>query len=192
MDVMNVEQAKVAEAAGAVSVMALERIPSLIRSQGGIARMVSTIRALDPIHPSIHPYVSQPQLIARMCFVRRACGTVQSDPAMIKAIIETVSIPVMAKVRIGHFVEAQILQAIGVDYIDGESSIQGGGVSGGGGGAGRRLDNRGSSKLTKKKTILYHHHPIDIDRSDLNSHLTPHAQKRTNQSKILSLLFQTK
>lgn len=84
MDVMNVEQAKVAEAAGAVSVMALERIPSLIRSQGGIARM--------------------------------------SDPAMIKAIIDTVSIPVMAKVRIGHFVEAQILQAIGVDYID-ESEV---------------------------------------------------------------------
>jgi len=84
MDVMNVEQAKVAEEAGAVAVMALERIPSLIRSQGGIARM--------------------------------------SDPTMIKDIIDTVSLPVMAKVRIGHFVEAQILQAIGVDYID-ESEV---------------------------------------------------------------------
>lgn len=84
MDVMNVEQAKIAEQAGAVSVMALERIPSLIRSQGGVARM--------------------------------------SDPAMIAEIMKTVSIPVMAKVRIGHFAEAQILQELGVDFID-ESEV---------------------------------------------------------------------
>jgi pyridoxal 5'-phosphate synthase pdxS subunit len=84
MDVMNVEQAKIAEQAGAVSVMALERIPSLIRSQGGVARM--------------------------------------SDPAMIQEIMKTVSIPVMAKVRIGHFAEAQILQELGVDFID-ESEV---------------------------------------------------------------------
>ena len=84
MDVMNVEQAKIAEQAGAVAVMALERIPSLIRSQGGVARM--------------------------------------SDPKMIQEIMKTVSIPVMAKVRIGHFVEAQILQQLGVDFID-ESEV---------------------------------------------------------------------
>ncbi|BEJ17796.1 hypothetical protein CspHIS471_0700640 [Cutaneotrichosporon sp. HIS471] len=84
MDVMNVEQAKIAEEAGAVAVMALERIPANIRRDGGVARM--------------------------------------SDPAMIKEIIEAVSIPVMAKCRIGHTVEAQILQAVGVDYID-ESEV---------------------------------------------------------------------
>jgi pyridoxal 5'-phosphate synthase pdxS subunit len=84
MDVMNVEQAKIAEQAGAVAVMALERIPSLIRSQGGVARM--------------------------------------SDPKMIREIMQTVSIPVMAKVRIGHFAEAQILEALGVDFID-ESEV---------------------------------------------------------------------
>lgn len=84
MDVMNVEQAKIAEAAGAVAVMALERVPSLIRSQGGVARM--------------------------------------SDPAMVRAIMDAVSIPVMAKCRIGHFAEAQILQELGVDYID-ESEV---------------------------------------------------------------------
>jgi pyridoxal 5'-phosphate synthase pdxS subunit len=84
MDVMNVEQAKIAEQAGAVAVMALERIPSLIRSQGGVARM--------------------------------------SDPRMIREIMDTVSIPVMAKVRIGHFAEAQILQSLGVDFID-ESEV---------------------------------------------------------------------
>lgn len=84
MDVMNVEQAKIAEQSGAVAVMALERIPSLIRKQGGVARM--------------------------------------SDPQMIKEIMDTVSIPVMAKCRIGHFVEAQILQQLGVDYID-ESEV---------------------------------------------------------------------
>ena len=80
MDVTNVEQAKIAEAAGACAVMALERVPSDIRKDGGVARM--------------------------------------SDPQMIKAIKNAVSIPVMAKVRIGHFVEAQILEAIGIDYID--------------------------------------------------------------------------
>ncbi len=84
MDVTSPEQAKIAEAAGAVSVMALERIPADIRVAGGVSRM--------------------------------------SDPAMIKEIMDAVSIPVMAKCRIGHFVEAQILEAIGIDYID-ESEV---------------------------------------------------------------------
>jgi pyridoxal 5'-phosphate synthase pdxS subunit len=84
MDVVTPEQAKIAEDAGAVAVMALERVPADIRKQGGVARM--------------------------------------SDPDMIDGIIATVSIPVMAKCRIGHFVEAQVLQAIGVDYID-ESEV---------------------------------------------------------------------
>ncbi|NFV12870.1 pyridoxal 5'-phosphate synthase lyase subunit PdxS [Clostridium sporogenes] len=84
MDVVNPEQAKIAEESGAVAVMALERVPSDIRKQGGVART--------------------------------------SDPKMIKEIINSVSIPVMAKVRIGHFVEAQILESIGADYID-ESEV---------------------------------------------------------------------
>ncbi len=84
MDVVNVEQAKIAEAAGAVAVMALERVPADIRAAGGISRM--------------------------------------SDPRMIKEIQAAVSIPVMAKVRIGHFVEAQILESLQVDYID-ESEV---------------------------------------------------------------------
>jgi pyridoxal 5'-phosphate synthase pdxS subunit len=84
MDVMNVEQAKIAEDAGASAVMALERIPSEIRKAGGVSRM--------------------------------------SDPEMIMKIKEAVSIPVMAKVRIGHFVEADILQSLGIDYID-ESEV---------------------------------------------------------------------
>ncbi|MDD6429384.1 MAG: pyridoxal 5'-phosphate synthase lyase subunit PdxS [Lachnospiraceae bacterium] len=84
MDVTNPEQAKIAEAAGACAVMALERIPADIRAAGGVSRM--------------------------------------SDPAMIKGIQEAVSIPVMAKCRIGHFVEAQILEAIEIDYID-ESEV---------------------------------------------------------------------
>jgi len=84
MDVTNAEQAKIAEDAGAASVMALERIPSDIRADGGVARM--------------------------------------SDPEMIAEIQKAVSIPVMAKCRIGHFVEAQVLQALGVDYID-ESEV---------------------------------------------------------------------
>ncbi len=84
MDVTNVEQAKIAEEAGAVSVMALERVPSDIRKDGGVARM--------------------------------------SDPDMILKIMEAVSIPVMAKCRIGHFAEAQVLEAIGVDFID-ESEV---------------------------------------------------------------------
>jgi len=84
MDVVNAEEAIIAERAGAVAVMALERVPSDIRKQGGVARM--------------------------------------SDPKMIKEIQEAVSIPVMAKVRIGHFVEAQILEAIKIDYID-ESEV---------------------------------------------------------------------
>jgi len=84
MDVMNPEQAKIAEAAGACAVMALERIPADIRTQKGVARM--------------------------------------SDPSMIKEIVNAVSIPVMAKCRIGHFVEAQILQELGVDCID-ESEV---------------------------------------------------------------------
>jgi pyridoxal 5'-phosphate synthase pdxS subunit len=84
MDVMNVEQARIAEAAGAVAVMALERIPADIRRDGGVARM--------------------------------------SDPSMILEIKRSVTIPVMAKARIGHFVEAQILEACEIDYID-ESEV---------------------------------------------------------------------
>jgi len=84
MDVANPEQARIAEAAGACAVMALERVPADIRAQGGVARM--------------------------------------SDPAMIEEIMRIVTIPVMAKARIGHFVEAQVLEALGVDYID-ESEV---------------------------------------------------------------------
>ena len=84
MDVVTPEQAKIAEDAGAVAVMALERVPADIRAEGGVSRM--------------------------------------SDPDMIDGIIEAVSIPVMAKARIGHFVEAQVLQSLGVDYID-ESEV---------------------------------------------------------------------
>jgi len=84
MDVANPEQARLAEAAGACAVMALERVPADIRAQGGVARM--------------------------------------SDPGMIEAIMAAVTIPVMAKARIGHFVEAQVLEAVGVDYID-ESEV---------------------------------------------------------------------
>ncbi|MFC0582858.1 pyridoxal 5'-phosphate synthase lyase subunit PdxS [Micrococcoides hystricis] len=84
MDVVTAEQAKIAEDAGAVAVMALERVPADIRAQGGVARM--------------------------------------SDPDLIEGIIDAVSIPVMAKVRIGHFVEAQILQQLKVDFID-ESEV---------------------------------------------------------------------
>ena len=84
MDVVTAEQAKIAEDAGAVAVMALERVPADIRAQGGVSRM--------------------------------------SDPDMIDSIIEAVSIPVMAKARIGHFAEAQVLQSLGVDYVD-ESEV---------------------------------------------------------------------
>ncbi|KAF3049645.1 Pyridoxal 5'-phosphate synthase subunit snz1 [Didymella pomorum] len=84
MDVVNAEQARIAEEAGASAVMALERVPADIRKDGGVARM--------------------------------------SDPQMIKEIMDTVTIPVMAKARIGHFVECQILEALGVDYID-ESEV---------------------------------------------------------------------
>jgi len=84
MDVTTPEQAKVAEEAGAVAVMALERVPADIRAAGGVARM--------------------------------------ADPEVIRRIMDTVTIPVMAKARIGHFVEAQILEALGVDYID-ESEV---------------------------------------------------------------------
>ena len=84
MDVVTPEQARIAEDAGAVAVMALERVPADIRAQGGVARM--------------------------------------SDPDLVQGIIDTVSIPVMAKARIGHFVEAQVLQALGVDYVD-ESEV---------------------------------------------------------------------
>jgi pyridoxal 5'-phosphate synthase pdxS subunit len=84
MDVVTAEHAKIAEDAGAVAVMALERVPADIRADGGVARM--------------------------------------SDPSLIDEIMETVSIPVMAKVRIGHFVEAQILESLGVDYVD-ESEV---------------------------------------------------------------------
>jgi pyridoxal 5'-phosphate synthase pdxS subunit len=84
MDVVNSEQAKIAEDAGACAVMALERVPSDIRAQGGVARM--------------------------------------ADPTIIESILKAVTIPVMAKCRIGHFVEAQALEAIGIDYID-ESEV---------------------------------------------------------------------
>ena len=84
MDVVNAEQAKIAEDAGAVSVMALERVPADIRRDGGVARM--------------------------------------SDPLLIEGIIEAVTVPVMAKARIGHFAEAQVLQSLGVDFID-ESEV---------------------------------------------------------------------
>ena len=84
MDVVSAEQAKIAEEAGAVAVMALERVPADIRAAGGVARM--------------------------------------ADPKIIKEIMKAVSIPVMAKARIGHFVEAQVLEALGVDYID-ESEV---------------------------------------------------------------------
>jgi len=84
MDVVNAEQARLAEQAGAVSVMALERVPADIRADGGVARM--------------------------------------ADPTIVVEIMNAVSIPVMAKCRIGHFVEAQVLEALGVDYID-ESEV---------------------------------------------------------------------
>ena len=84
MDVVNPEQAKIAEDAGAVAVMALERVPADIRAQGGVSRM--------------------------------------SDPTMVLGIVDAVTIPVMAKCRIGHFVEAQVLQSLGVDYLD-ESEV---------------------------------------------------------------------
>src|SRR5688500_16589684 len=84
MDVTNAEQAKIAEEAGAVAVMALERVPADIRAEGGVVRM--------------------------------------ADPEKITEIMDSVSIPVMAKCRIGHFAEAQVLQALGVDYID-ESEV---------------------------------------------------------------------
>jgi len=84
MDVMNVEQARIAEESGAVSVMALERVPAMIRAEGGVARMAS--------------------------------------PRLIKQIMSAVTVPVMAKARIGHFAEAQVLEQIGVDFID-ESEV---------------------------------------------------------------------
>ena len=84
MDVMNAEQAKLAEEAGASAVMALEKVPADIRAAGGVARM--------------------------------------ADPAVIEEVMEAVSIPVMAKARIGHYVEAKVLEALGVDYID-ESEV---------------------------------------------------------------------
>src|SRR5438067_8761810 len=84
MDVVTAEHARIAEEAGAVAVMALERVPADIRKEGGVARM--------------------------------------SDPQLITEIMDTVTIPVMAKARIGHFVEAQVLQALGVDYVD-ESEV---------------------------------------------------------------------
>src|SRR5438445_11665904 len=80
MDVVTAEQARIAEDAGAVAVMALERVPADIRAHGGVARM--------------------------------------SDPSMIREIMKSVTIPVMAKARIGHFAEAQILESLGVDYVD--------------------------------------------------------------------------
>ena len=84
MDVINAEQAKIAEAAGAVAVMALERVPADIRAAGGVSRM--------------------------------------ADPTIVEEVMNAVSIPVMAKARIGHIVEARVLEAMGVDYID-ESEV---------------------------------------------------------------------
>ena len=84
MDVMSAEQAEIAEKAGAAAVMALERVPAMIRAEGGVSRMAS--------------------------------------PKIIKEVMSTVHIPVMAKARIGHFAEAQVLEAVGVDYID-ESEV---------------------------------------------------------------------
>jgi pyridoxal 5'-phosphate synthase pdxS subunit len=84
MDVINAEQAKIAEAAGAVAVMALERVPADIRAAGGVSRM--------------------------------------ADPTIVEEVMNAVSIPVMAKARIGHIVEARVLEAMGVDYID-ESDV---------------------------------------------------------------------
>lgn len=84
MDVVNAEQAKIAEAAGAVAVMALERVPADIRAAGGVARM--------------------------------------ADPTIVEEVVNAVTIPVMAKARIGHIVEARVLEALGVDYID-ESEV---------------------------------------------------------------------
>src|SRR3712207_1512870 len=84
MDVTSADQARIAEEAGAVAVMALERVPADIRSEGGVARM--------------------------------------ADPEKVSEIVEAVSVPVMAKCRIGHFAEAQVLQSLGVDYID-ESEV---------------------------------------------------------------------
>src|SRR5580698_6639317 len=84
MDVVTADQARIAEDAGAVAVMALERVPADIRSQGGVARM--------------------------------------SDPVLIEAIKQAVTVPVMAKARIGHFAEAQVLASLGVDYVD-ESEV---------------------------------------------------------------------
>ena len=84
MDVMNAEQAKIAEAAGASAVMALERVPADIRAAGGVSRM--------------------------------------ADPTIVEDVMRVVSIPVMAKARIGHFVEAKVLESLGVDYID-ESEV---------------------------------------------------------------------
>src|SRR5881398_1618720 len=84
MDVVDAEQARIAEASGAVAVMALERVPADIRRDGGVARM--------------------------------------SDPALVKGIQEAVTIPVMAKARIGHFAEAQVLEALEIDYVD-ESEV---------------------------------------------------------------------
>ena len=86
MDVVNVEQARIAEDAGAVAVMALERVPADIRAQGGVSRM--------------------------------------SDPDMIDQIIDAVSIPVMAKARIGHFVEAQVLESLGVDDVHDDAALE--------------------------------------------------------------------
>jgi len=156
MDVVNVEQAKIAEDSGAVAVMALERVPADIRAQGGVARMsdpdmfqgvkmakeTGTARVkrgmaemlkggviMDVVNVEQAKIAEDSGAVAVMALERvpadiRAQGGVarMSDPDMIAAIQEAVSIPVMAKARIGHFVEAQILQSLGVDYID-ESEV---------------------------------------------------------------------
>ncbi|CAD6439755.1 418b949d-3e01-4e51-93eb-c58dedf33451 [Sclerotinia trifoliorum] len=122
MDVVNAEQARIAEEAGAVAVMALERVPADIRAQGGVARM--------------------------------------SDPKMIREIMETVTIPVMAKARIGHFVECQILQSIGVDYID-------------------------ESEVLTPADALHHventlHHPLRLRMSQSRRSPPPHLRRRSH------------
>ena len=120
MDVVTAEQARIAEDAGAVAVMALERVPADIRAQGGVSRMSDP----DMIDGIIEAVSIPVMALERVPADIRAQGGVSrmSDPDMIESIIASVSIPVMAKARIGHFVEAQVLQSLGVDYID-ESEV---------------------------------------------------------------------
>ena len=123
MDVMNVEQARIAEEAGASAVMALERVPAMIRAEGGVARM--------------------------------------ANPKLIREIMAAVTIPVMAKARIGHFAEAQVLQTLGVDFID-ESEV-----------------------LTPRRRNLPHrqarlHHPLCLRRAQPRRSAPPHRRRRSD------------